>query len=140
VRTRLLLGAAGVAAGLYGAWRLLRLGSDTLLDALLFLAGGVVVHDAVVAPLTVALTVLGTRLLPRAARRQVTVGVVVLLTVTAGALPALLRLGARPDNPTLLDRNYLAGWLVLAALVLLATVAAGPLLRRTRRTPAAGGD
>ena len=41
------------------------------------------------------------------------------------------RFGARPDNPTLLDRDYLVGWLVLAGVVLLVTVVAS--LVRSRR-------
>ena len=50
--------------------------------------------------------------------------------------PVLGRFGARADNPTLLDRDYLAGWLVLAALVAVG-VAAGTLVR-SRGVP--GGD
>jgi len=34
------------------------------------------------------------------------------------AVPVLGGFGARPDNPTLHDRPYAAGWLVVAALVL----------------------
>ena len=34
--------------------------------------------------------------------------------VTLVAVPVLGRFGARADNPTLLDRDYVAGWLVLA--------------------------
>ena len=43
---------------------------------------------------------------------------VVLATVTVTAIPVLGRFGARPDNLTILPRNYVLGWLVLAALVL----------------------
>jgi hypothetical protein len=32
-------------------------------------------------------------------------------------VPTLGRFGATADNPTLLDRDYLAGWLVFAAIV-----------------------
>ena len=35
---------------------------------------------------------------------------VVLGSVTLLAIPVLGRFGARPDNPTLLDRHYVAGW------------------------------
>ena len=49
---------------------------------------------------------------------------VVLGTVTLLAVPVLGRFGARPDNPTLLDRDYTAGWLVLAGLTLVAVVVA----------------
>ncbi len=44
--TRLLLGAAGVVLVLVGAWHLLGTGLSDLVDIALWLAGGVVVHDA----------------------------------------------------------------------------------------------
>ena len=137
MRTRLLIGAVGVAMGLFGALRFLQLDPEDIIDALIWLAGGVVVHDAVIAPLTIAVTVLLARVVPAGARRRLTVALVVLVTVTVTAVPVLGRWGARADNPTLLDRNYLAGWLVFAALVglctLLVSLLAGPLARLRRR-------
>jgi hypothetical protein len=50
-------------------------------------------------------------------RPAVVVGAVVLGTVTLAATPVLLGNGATPTNPTLLDRDYTAGWLWLAAIV-----------------------
>jgi hypothetical protein len=70
--------------------------------------------------------------LPRAARAPAVVGFVVLGTLTLLAVPVLGRFGARADNPTLLDRSYWAGWLVLAALTLVAVLAA-TLVRSRRR-------
>ena len=52
-------------------------------------------------------------------------GLLVLATVTLAAVPVLGRFGAKPDNPTLLDRPYLTGWLLIAGLVVLGTVLAG---------------
>jgi hypothetical protein len=60
------------------------------------------------------------------------VGLVVLATVTVTAIPVLGSWGARPDNATLLDRNYLLGWLVFATLVVLGVLLAGPIGRRRR--------
>ena len=137
MRTRLLIGAVGVAMGLFGALRFLQLDPEDILDALIWLAGGVIVHDAVIAPLTIAVTVLVARVVPTGARRRLTVALVVLVAVTVTAVPVLGRWGARADNPTLLDRNYLAGWLVFAALVglgtLLSALLAGPVARLRRR-------
>ena len=133
MRTRLAIGAVGVLMGAFGALRFLQLDLADLFDAVLWLAGGVVVHDAILAPLTIALTVLGTRVVPAGLRTRVTVALVVLLTVTVTAIPVLGRFGARPDNATILPRDYTAGWLVLAALVLVATLAAGPVSRALRR-------
>ena len=133
MRLRLVIGALGVAMGAFGALRFLQLDLPDLVDAVLWLAGGVVLHDAVVAPLTILLTVALARVVPEEWRSRVTVAAVVLLTVTAVAVPVLGRFGARPDNPSLLDRDYVGGWLVLAALVLVVTLAAGVVARRLRR-------
>lgn len=133
MRTRLLVGALGVAAGLFGLWRLVDRGWDPLVQAVLWLGGGVVLHDGVVAPLTLLLVVVGLRVVPRGWRARVTLALLVLLTVTATAVPVLGRWGARPDNPTLLDRHYVAGWCAFAVLVMLVTLAAGPVARAVRR-------
>ena len=133
MRLRLVLGALGVVMGAFGALRFLQLDLPDLVDAVLWLAGGVVLHDAVVAPLTLLLTVVLGRVVPDAWRSRVTVAAVVLLTVTAVAVPVLGRFGARSDNPSLLDRDYVGGWLVLAALVLVVTLLSGVVARRLRR-------
>ena len=132
MRMRLLIGLLGVAMGSFGALRFLQLDSEDIVNAMLWLAGGVLVHDAFIVPITLLVTLVAGRLVPARARTRVMVGSVVLVTVTATAIPVLGRWGARPDNPTLLDRNYVVGWLVFAALVLLGTLLVGPL-RRLRR-------
>lgn len=121
---RLVLGALGVGAAAYGALLLARLDLADLLDVGLWLAGGVLVHDALVAPVTVVAVVLLRRVLPAEWRTPVTVGAVVLLCVSVTAVPVLGRFGARADNPTLLDRDYTGGWLLVAALVLAGVVVA----------------
>jgi hypothetical protein len=135
MRTRLLIGALGVAMGSFGVLRFLQLDFDDMVNAVFWLAGGVLVHDAIIAPFTLLVTLVAARLVPAPARTRVVVALVVLATVTVTAIPVLGRWGARPDNPTLLDRNYVFGWLVFAALVLLGTLLVGPVgrLRRTRR-------
>ena len=45
-------------------------------------------------------------------------GLVVLGTVTLMAVPVLGGWGANADNPTILDRNYAAGWLVVAGVTI----------------------
>lgn len=129
-----LLGAVGTLLVGYGAWLLFtRQDADQLTSAAVWLVAGVVLHDGVVALLTVTLGAVVVRLVPRPARAPVTVGFVVLGSATLFAVPVLGRFGARSDNMTLLDRDYTAGWLILAggtlAAVLLAT------LVRSRRNP-----
>jgi hypothetical protein len=124
MRTRLLIGGVGVLMGAFGALRFLQLDFGDIVNAVLFLAGGVIVHDGLLAPLTIVVLLLGTRVLPRRMRPAVTVGLVVLGTVTVTAIPVLGGFGARPDNLTVLPRNYVLGWFVFAGLVLLVTVVA----------------
>jgi hypothetical protein len=67
------------------------------------------------------------------------VGAVVLVTVTVAVAPTLAGFGARPDNPTLLDRPYAQGWLVYAAVVVAGgvlgtTVGRAARSRRSSRT------
>ena len=132
MRTRLAIGLVGIAMGAFGALRFLQLDFPDIVDAVLWLAGGVVIHDGIIAPLTVGLTVLATRVVPPTARTRVTVALIVLATVTITAIPVLGKFGARPDNPTILPRNYLLGWLVFASLVVLVALLAGPVRRLVR--------
>lgn len=132
MRARIAIGLVGIAMGAFGALRFLQLDFPDIVNAVLWLAGGVVIHDGIIAPLTVGLTVLATRVVPASARTRVTVALIVLATVTITAIPVLGRFGARPDNPTILPRNYLLGWLVFATLVVLVALVSGPVMQRVR--------
>ncbi|CUR55752.1 conserved membrane hypothetical protein [metagenome] len=139
MRTRVLVAAPGVMMGLYGLYLLIDLGLDNLLATALWAAGGVVAHDGVLAPVVLLGCLLGLRVLPAAARAPAAVALVVLGTLTVVAIPVLGRFGARPDNPTLLDRDYVPAWLAIAGLTLLAAVLAGVLASRSRPTTRSGG-
>ncbi|KMO94279.1 hypothetical protein [Streptomyces roseus] len=100
----------------------------------LWLAGAVVVHDGLVAPLVIAVAALtgafGLRLrgVPRAA-------LIVAGSLTAIALPPLLRPGGTA-NPTVVPLDYLRNWLLtMAAVALAAGLYAGTraALRGARR-------
>lgn len=132
-RLRVTLGVVGVAAAAYGVVRLLDLGWSNTRATLVWLVGGVVLHDAVFAPVVLAVALLAVRVAPRERLAPLVVGLVVLVPVTLLAVPELGRFGARADRPTLLDRNYWAGWWVMVALVI-AAVGIGALVR-SRRTP-----
>ncbi len=136
--TRVVIGLVGVAASLYGLFLLLGQGASQVVDAGTWLVGGVVAHDALLAPLVLLLGVLAARLLPYVARAPVVVGLVVLGTVTLVAVPVLGRFGASPGNPTLLDRDYVAGWCVLAGLTA-AAVGGAILYRKSRGERSARG-
>lgn len=120
--TRWLLGGVGAAATAYGAVLLLGTGVANTVAAGVWLAGGVILHDALLAPATLAVGLLLARVVPSSWRGTVTAVLVVVGTITVLAIPVLGRFGARPDNPTLLDRHYLAGWFALVVLVLAGAV------------------
>ncbi|MBA2953114.1 hypothetical protein GON03_02245 [Nocardioides sp. MAH-18] len=129
---RTALGALGLLLAAYGGWLLLSRGHD-LLGVATWLVAGVLLHDAVLAVVTVALGGLAVRLAPVALRAPLVVGFVVLGPLTLLAVPVLGRFGARADNPTLLDRDYTTGWLVLAGLTALAVAVAALVRSRSAR-------
>lgn len=114
---RIASGVAGVAMGVYGAYRLLDLGWANTWDTAKWLAGGVVLHDGVFAGLTIAVALVALRLVRPDRLAPWVVGLVLLVPTTLLAIPELGRFGARPDNTTLLDRHYWLGWTALVAVV-----------------------
>ena len=128
----------GVLAAAYGVWLLLDLGWANTRSTLLWLVGGVVLHDGVFAVLVLAIALVALRLVPRDRLAPWVVALVILVPVTLAGIPELGRFGARPDNPTLLDRPYWLGWSVMVTLVV-AGVLVGAVATR-RRTAVRGGD
>lgn len=127
------LGVLGAAVTAYGLVLLLGLGTDQLVSVLVWVVGGVVAHDGLIAPLVVALGVLAAVKAPSWWRTPLLWALVVLGPLTLVAVPVLGRFGAKADNPTLLDRPYWLGYAVIVAAVLaLAAVSA-----RRRRGDAA---
>ena len=135
---RLLLGAAGAAVLAYGAWGLVASSGGAIpLPALLWLAGGVLAHDLVLAPLVLATGWVLTRLLPPQARAILQGGLVAGAVVVLVALPAVLRQGAPSDNPSSLPLDYRTN-LVRVLLVVAAGTAlllAVHVVRHRRRAP-----
>lgn len=136
---RAAVAVAGAAAALWGVWKLTAYSLPELSAVALWLAGGVVAHDALVVPLTLALALVA-RLLPLPWRAPAAVGLIVLAPVTLLAIPVLGRFGARDDNLTLLDRNYWIGWVVLAVVTVAVCLLAGRRRQRVDRlaTPCEG--
>ncbi|WP_406302014.1 hypothetical protein OHA61_05610 [Streptomyces sp. NBC_00885] len=112
---RIVTGALGLALMTVGAVLLLTGGQ--LKEVALWLAGAIVVHDGIVAPL-----VLGVGLLLAAvpARGTVRGALIVAGCLTAVALPVLLRPGT-PKNPTVLPLDYVRNWLLALAAVAVLT-------------------
>ncbi|MCH1867503.1 hypothetical protein [Nocardioides sp. CFH 31398] len=129
---RLLLAVVGTAVAAYGGFLLAGEDREQIVSALVWLIGGALVHDLLLVPVTLVLVALLGRLLPTSWRAPAGLAFVVLATVTVVAIPFLGRFGALPDNPTLLDRDYTTGYLVLVGVVL-GVVVAGALVRSARR-------
>jgi hypothetical protein len=127
---RLSIGALGLVAGLYGVWSLREVDLGDWWSLLVFLGGGVLVHDFVLAPAVVVLGVLAVHLAPAAWRAPMAVGLVVWGGLTIMAIPVLGRFGALADNPTLLDRPYLTSWAIGTAVVVAAVGLAGVVRAR----------
>ncbi|MFD7445019.1 hypothetical protein [Streptomyces sp. NPDC059909] len=127
---RFVAGAVGVGLMGFGAWLLF--GAGTVRDpsdVVVWLAGAVVLHDGVIAPLVIAVGFLLAALPARGALRA---GLVVCGALTLIALPPLLRPGA-PTNPSALPLDYLRNWLLTLGVVA-ALTAAALLLPRAART------
>ncbi len=133
---RALLVVAGVGFGLWGLWLMRDFTSERLVSAGIWLGGGIVLHDAVLAPVTVAIGVVAARLLPRYARAPMGIAFLVWATLTVVLVPVLSGQGGKPDNDTILNRPYVASWLVMTA-VLFALALVVALRRRSRLAPPA---
>ncbi len=130
MKGRILLGALGVVVAGWGVWTLLtNQRPDQLVAAAVWLAGGAIAHDFVLAPAVLVAGWLLVRMLPLWMRGPATAGAVVLGTVTLVALPVLGGWGRRADNPSLLPRDYWTGWILVATIVAIAVVAAGLVVR-----------
>lgn len=137
--TQLTIGMVGIVAGVYGVVLLMERPED-LLAVGTWLIGGVVLHDALLAPVVVGLCVVGARLLPSTLRAPAAVSLTIFGSLTLISIPVLGRFGAKADNPSLLDRNYVLGWLLLGALTFAGALLAGELTRRSASAIRVGED
>lgn len=73
--------------------------------------------DLIAVPLVVVVGVVIGRVVPSGWRRYVSAASALTILLALVAFPFLTGLGRRPDNTSLLDRNYWLGYLSLVALV-----------------------
>lgn len=137
---RVALGSFGVALSAYGAWLLVDSQDGAELRSVcVWLAAGVVVHDAVLAPVALVLGWATGRVLPRAAAAGAAVVFVVLGPLTLIAVPVLARSSTDVVNPTLLTRDYGLGLLELAVVALMLGVWVGVAVLRSAERRRRGG-
>ena len=107
--TRAVLMVLGFVLGGYGAVLLVENPRVILVRIVVWALAGVVLHDLVFAPLCVALGFAGRRLIPRQWWAPVAIAGLCTVVLIMLSIPVFDKPGMRPDNHTVLDRNYHAG-------------------------------
>jgi hypothetical protein len=114
---RAVLIVLGVAVGAYGAVLLSENPPVIIVRILTWAVAGAVVHDFVFAPAAAAMGFAGRRLIRGRWWTPVSVAALCTAVLVLLAIPVYARPGARPDNLTVLDRNYPLGlWISLAVV------------------------
>lgn len=136
-RWRYALVVGGILVLLYGGLRLVFEVPRELVGLVLWMAGVVVAHDALLAPLVVGLGWVLARTVPPRPRRFVQTGLVVGGLVSVVAIPLILREGTKPPAKALLLQDYGANLAILLGLVAVGSIG-GYLLSAARRGTHAG--
>jgi hypothetical protein len=114
---RVVLIAVGVMVVGYGAVLLWENPPVIILRIVVWALVGIVLHDLVFAPLCVALGFASRRLIPGRWGAPIAVAAFCSVVLVFLAIPVYGKPGMRPDNMTVLDRNYSLGlWISLAAV------------------------
>lgn len=114
---RLLLAVAGLSLGGYGALLVWENPPVIIVRILVWALVAVVVHDFIFAPLCAAAGWVGHRLIPASSRSPIAVAVLCSVVLLLLAVPVYSRPGMRPDNMTVLDRDYPLGLAVSLGVV-----------------------
>jgi len=128
---RALLLLAGVGFGLWGVWLMRDFTSEQLVSMVTWLVGGVILHDAVIAPATVLLGLAAARALPGRTRAVAAIAFLVWATLTVTFANVLSGQGGKPDNDTVLHRPYVLSWVVLSVVVVVVAL----VVHRRRAAP-----
>jgi hypothetical protein len=113
--TQAVLMALGVVIAGYGFVLLWDNPRVILFRIVVWALAGVVLHDMVFAPICAALGFGGRRLLPRRWWAPIAVAALCTVVLVMLAIPVYDKPGLRPDNLTVLDRDYHVGlWISLA--------------------------
>ncbi len=117
-RMRIVLGAAGIALGLFGVFRLLtEVSGYDLMVLFCWLVGALVIHDGLLSPLIVGIGVALHRLVPDRARRYLQGGLVAGGLVTVVAVPLIYRQDSQPAAKALLQQRFGANLATLLTLM-----------------------
>ena len=112
---RVTLVVLGLAVGVYGAVLVLDNPPVIIIRIVVWALVGIVLHDLVFAPICVALGFAGRRLIPGRWWPPIALAALCSVVLVFLAVPVYGKPGMRPDNMTVLDRNYKLGlWISLA--------------------------
>lgn len=114
---RVVLVVIGVAVGAYGVVLVADNSTEVIIRIVVWALIGVLLHDAVFAPVCVALGFAGRRLLPHKWWTPVLVAALLTVVLVLLAIPVYNKPGLHLDNLTVLDRDYQAGFWVALAVV-----------------------
>jgi hypothetical protein len=118
-----------------------RLGARGTIDVGVWVVGGNLVHDAIIAPLGLLLALAVALVVHRPWRAPLAAGVVTSAIVVAVAYPALRGFGRKPRNPSVLPLDYDRAVLTVLAVVWgLVALWCGVLVVRRLRTRYADGS
>jgi hypothetical protein len=115
VRAVLIL--TGTGFGLWGLWLMRDFTGKQLTSEGFWLAGGVVLHDAVLAPIVVVIGFGASRLLPGHFRAATATAFLIWGTLTIAFLPTLSGKGGKAGNHTILGQPYVLTWLLMTVAV-----------------------
>ena len=115
--TRVILVAVGLVIGGYGAVLVWENPPVIIVRIVAWALVGVVLHDLVFAPVCAALGFAGRRLIPGRWWPPVAVAAFCSIVLVFLAIPVYGKPGMRPDNMTVLDRNYPLGLWISLGLV-----------------------
>jgi hypothetical protein len=114
---RVTLVAVGVVAGAYGVMLVMDNSIEVIIRIVTWALIGVLLHDAVFAPVCLALGFAGRRILPHRWWTPVLVAALCTVVLVLLAIPVYDKPGQHLDNPSVLDRDYAAGfWIALGVV------------------------
>ncbi|HYR17537.1 MAG TPA: hypothetical protein VEQ67_25480 [Mycobacterium sp.] len=112
---RVTLVVLGLVVGVYGAVLVLDNPPVIIIRIVVWALVGIVLHDLVFAPICVALGFAGRRLISGRWWPPIALAALCSVVLVFLAVPVYGKPGMRPDNMTVLDRNYELGlWISLA--------------------------
>ncbi len=120
---RVAFGAVGVLVICYGALRLLQDSKDTKpFEVAKWLVGAVVIHDGILAPITVGIGWLITRYVPGRARAYVQSALATAAMVSVVAWPLIHRRGKSEPGTTLERQNYGVNLAIVLGIIAAAAI------------------